>query len=92
MHTVFLMLIARFQKAAPDLVRAFFDILGPKVGWAWTVVGGGPSSALDNGAISVISYHTPGTDSDALFRDVHPSYKETCVDQFHQFCHIAYSE
>ncbi|KAJ2913225.1 hypothetical protein MD484_g7189, partial [Candolleomyces efflorescens] len=83
---------ARYQAAAGDLIECFFEALAPKTGWAWTVLGGGPQSAQENGKNAVVSFHRGATQDGLKFSVAFEGFDEKVVVPFGQYCHRIFPE
>jgi hypothetical protein len=84
--------IHRYQRAAADLAVCFFEALAARMGWAWTVLGGGPHSDKLNGANGVVSYHIGATPDGLKFSGAVESFDDQVAVPFGKYCPRVFHE
>ncbi|KAF6749125.1 hypothetical protein DFP72DRAFT_1073680 [Ephemerocybe angulata] len=83
---------AKSIAATPTIIECFVDMLAEQTGWSWSMIGGGPDPANNNGAISSMAYHSGETSHGQFFKSWDPRYEEVCVKSYKKFCHAVHAE
>ncbi|KAF6743293.1 hypothetical protein DFP72DRAFT_858997 [Ephemerocybe angulata] len=79
---------AEAVEMAPELMKQFVDQIGPRTGWSYCVVGGGPDPSHPEGGITTMAYHYRETAQGYTFSKVNPAMVQMMLTEFSAFCHL----
>ncbi|TFK17978.1 hypothetical protein FA15DRAFT_710307 [Coprinopsis marcescibilis] len=82
--------LLRYIEMIPDLFTSFFNALGAKTGWAFTVLAGGPDPAKQDGKICTFSYHLGSTAEGANFQTYNDNFNKAFMNPFSAFLHAVF--
>ncbi|KAJ2911433.1 hypothetical protein MD484_g8980, partial [Candolleomyces efflorescens] len=72
----------------PEAIAMFCNQVGPRSGWCFTVLAGGPDPNHPEGNIQTFTYHHGRTQAGASFGSTHPGVVRAALADLHAFCHL----
>ncbi|KAF6755228.1 hypothetical protein DFP72DRAFT_847790 [Ephemerocybe angulata] len=74
-------------ESLPDAMGAFLDEMGPRTGWTFTILAGGPDLGDPEGNIATFAYHYGKNKDGRTFSKAHPSMVGMVLKEYSAFCH-----
>ncbi|RXW18009.1 hypothetical protein EST38_g7846 [Candolleomyces aberdarensis] len=72
----------------PEAIASFCNQVGPRSGWCFTILAGGPDPNHPDGNIQTFTYHHGRTQAGASFGAMHPGVVRAALADLHAFCHL----